>query len=67
MKDVAKQYEVEQFIRLEHSVEGAVWREDKGKWDITVRNGDRTFTDECDVFINASGVLKYASLLLIFV
>lgn len=59
MKDVAKQYEVEKYIRLEHSVEGAVWREDTGKWEITVRNGDRTFTDVCDVFINASGVLKY--------
>ena len=59
MKDVAKRYEVEKYIRLRHSVESATWNESKGKWDIQVKNGDgAVFKDECEVFINASGVLK---------
>lgn len=59
MKDVAKQYEVEKYIRLQHSVESAVWNEEKGKWDLKVRSGSTVLSDECDVFINASGVLKF--------
>jgi cation diffusion facilitator CzcD-associated flavoprotein CzcO len=58
MKDVAKQYEVEKYIRLQHSVESAIWNEEKGKWELQVRNGSTLIRDECDVFINASGVLK---------
>lgn len=59
MKDVAKRYEVEKYIRLRHSVESAIWNESKGKWDILVKNGDGVvFEDECEVFINASGILK---------
>lgn len=60
MKDVAKQYEVEKYIRLQHSVESAIWNEERGKWDLQIRNGSTLIRDECDVFINASGVLKYA-------
>lgn len=59
MKDVAKQYEVEKYIRLQHSVESAIWNEEKGKWDLHIRSGSTLIRDECDVFINASGVLKY--------
>lgn len=62
MKDVANKYEVEQYIRYRHSIQSAVWREEKGKWDIGVENGEGVrFTDECDVFINASGILKLVS------
>lgn len=59
MKDVAKRYEVEKYIRLRHSVVSAIWNEEMGKWVTQVKKGDGTlFTDECDVFINASGILK---------
>lgn len=59
MKDVARKYEVEQFIRYRHSVCSAVWREEDGKWEIKVQKEDGSvFTDVCDVFVNASGVLK---------
>jgi cation diffusion facilitator CzcD-associated flavoprotein CzcO len=59
MKDVAKKYEVAKYIKLQHLVESAIWDEEKGKWEIQVRNDSTLFRDECDVFINASGVLKY--------
>lgn len=59
MKDVAKKYQVEDYIRYKHSIRGATWKEEKGKWEIEVENPDNsTFIDECDVFVNASGVLK---------
>lgn len=67
MKDVAKQYEVEKYIRLQHSVESAIWNEERGKWDLQIRNGSSLIRDECDVFINASGVLKYVFPFLSFV
>lgn len=67
MKDVAKQYEVENYIRLQHSVESAIWNEERGKWDLLIRNGSTIIQDECDVFINASGVLKYVFPFLSFV
>lgn len=68
MKDVAERYQVHQYIRLRHSVESAVWNEGNGKWEIRVKNLDdgAVVTDECDVFINASGILKYLSLSLSF-
>lgn len=61
MKDVAEKYQVSQYIRLRHSVESAVWNEENGKWEIRVKNlnNGAVATDECDVFINASGILKY--------
>jgi cation diffusion facilitator CzcD-associated flavoprotein CzcO len=59
LKDVAAKYEVEQYIRYQHSIIGATWNEEKGKWEIQVERPDKSvFTDECDVFVNASGVLK---------
>lgn len=45
MKDVAKQYEVEKYIRLQHSVESAIWNEERGKWDLLIRNGSTIIQD----------------------
>lgn len=59
MKDVEKKYDCSQYIKCNHSIQSAVWRESKGKWELKVRNGDGlVFIDMCDVFINAGGVLK---------
>ncbi|BCS25444.1 flavin-containing monooxygenase [Aspergillus puulaauensis] len=56
-KTVAK-YEVNKYIRYRHSVQDARWDDNQGKWTVTVKVGDRTFEDKCDVFINAGGVLN---------
>jgi cation diffusion facilitator CzcD-associated flavoprotein CzcO len=59
MHEVADKYDCKKYIKLRHSIQGAVWNESSGKWDLTVRNGDNsTFVDHVDVFINAGGVLK---------
>ncbi len=60
MKDVAAKYDAEKYIKYRHSIVEARWDHDSGKWSVKVRNAEtgETFTDECDVFINAGGVLK---------
>lgn len=49
------------FVKLSHTVEGAWWNEETGKWKIKVQpngNPDGEFYDEGDILINGSGVLK---------
>lgn len=58
MKSTAQKYDIEKYIKLNHSITGANWDDELGKWKIRVRSGDVEFSDESDVFINAGGVLK---------
>lgn len=58
MKATAKKYSIEDYIKYNHSIRSASWDDVKGKWKICVENQGTTFEDECDVFINAGGVLK---------
>ena len=59
MKGVADKYDANKYIKLQHSIKGARWDESKGRWNIQVAAPEGAeFTDECDVFINAGGVLK---------
>lgn len=59
MKDVANRYDAEKYIKYSHAVKGARWNEARGKWEVTVQNADGpSFVDDCDVFVNAGGVLK---------
>ncbi len=58
MKWVAKKYDCEKYMAFRHTVTAAEWKEDDGKWEITVQNETKEFRDECDVLINAGGVLR---------
>ena len=59
MKDVAKKYNAERYIQYRHKITAAVWNDLKGKWDLKVQNENGIeFADECDVFVNAGGLLK---------
>ena len=59
MHDVADKYDCKKYVKLEHSIQGATWNDAKAKWDLEVKDGKgRVFSDEVDIFINASGVLK---------
>ena len=54
-----------EFVKLSHSVSGAWWNDKTGKWKIKVTpNGNEkaAFYDECEILINATGVLKYVIL-----
>lgn len=61
LKKTAIKYDLERYIQYSHSVESARWDEDSGKWTLAIRTGDHVLETECDVFINAGGVLYAAS------
>ncbi|RFU28489.1 hypothetical protein B7463_g7837, partial [Scytalidium lignicola] len=58
MKKTAKKYDVERFIKYEHSIKHAQWDEGTGKWRLKVESRGNVFDDVCDIFINAGGVLN---------
>ncbi|KAK9898968.1 FAD/NAD-P-binding domain-containing protein [Cystobasidium minutum MCA 4210] len=56
---VVEDHDLAKYINLEHEVIKAEWQDDRSKWVVTVRGPDgREFTDEGDIFINASGILN---------
>lgn len=68
MKDVAQKYESDKYIKCNHTVQSAIWNEATGKWELKIKNGDGVvFADECDVFVNAGGVLKYVLSFLVLI
>lgn len=59
MKTVSKKYGVDAHMQFSHEVISAIWMEELGKWRLIVKKPDgETFVDDCDVFINAGGVLN---------
>lgn len=58
LKKTCQKYGVEECIRFGHSITAAEWIEADGKWNIEVKRGTSSFTDQCDIFVNAGGVLK---------
>lgn len=59
-KRFAERYDLHKYIRLNHRVSGAYWDEDKGAWKVEVTDvtTGNTFQDNCDLFVNATGVLN---------
>lgn len=59
LRGIVDKYGLMQYIRLQHAITGAEWREDVGKWHITATGPDGKLVEEtCDVFVNGGGVLK---------
>ncbi|WVR07069.1 hypothetical protein IAU60_004108 [Kwoniella sp. DSM 27419] len=62
MRDVVQHFGLAKYFKLNHSVKGARWEPKTAKWHVTVQEGDdpsTEFTDVCDIFINASGLLNH--------
>ena len=57
-RTVAK-YDLARDVKCSHRVESAVFNEEKGKWELQVRNKERLIHDECDVLISATGFLSH--------
>jgi hypothetical protein len=53
-----EKYDLRKYIKLQHTVLGAVWHEDKAQWEVEVEHNGETFTDWCDVLVNGSGLLN---------
>lgn len=47
-------------MKLNHEVVAASWDDDKGLWEVTVKNllSGATFLDHAEILINNAGVLK---------
>ncbi len=59
MHHVADKYDCKRYIKLKHSIQGAMWSEETAKWELEVKDGEsKVCRDNVDVFINAGGVLK---------
>ncbi|KAF8240258.1 FAD/NAD(P)-binding domain-containing protein [Tricholoma matsutake] len=56
----ATKYDLFKYCKTKHMVSGARWNESTGGWDIQIidLNTGSTFHDQCDIFINAGGVLN---------
>lgn len=47
-------------MKLKHQVLGAEWDDERGVWDVTVKDltTGNTFVDTAEILINGTGVLK---------
>lgn len=54
------EYDLKKYMKLNHEVVGASWDDEKGVWEVSVRDvlSGRTFVDTAEILINGSGVLK---------
>lgn len=63
-KDVAVKFDLEKYVKFQHKVNVAKWNEENGKWELLIVQPDGTeMSDECEILINGSGLLKYVSIL----
>ncbi|KAI9810465.1 MAG: hypothetical protein M1827_006241 [Pycnora praestabilis] len=62
LKKITKEHHLDRDIQLNSTLIEALWEEGSGTWKLTIKQGDSIIHDECDVFINASGVLNITGL-----
>jgi cation diffusion facilitator CzcD-associated flavoprotein CzcO len=64
---VAKKYNVYKYLKLQHKVTSAQWKEQAGQWVIEVENlgNGEKYSEEFDVLITAIGRLMHGNFLII--
>ena len=63
-KTLADNYGLRKYVKLDHKVVGAWWKEESQEWHVKIQRGDNSkdiIDDKCNVLVNASGVLKFVS------
>ncbi|KIY00979.1 uncharacterized protein Z520_03645 [Fonsecaea multimorphosa CBS 102226] len=58
IKDTAIKYDLLPFVSLRSKVTDSTWNEEAGKWKLRISQDGTTIEDECDILINASGILN---------
>lgn len=58
MRETKEKYDIGKYIKFGSSIKHARWDERTGKWQLRIEDSEGEYGDECDVFINAGGVLK---------
>ncbi|KAH7032597.1 uncharacterized protein B0I36DRAFT_240445 [Microdochium trichocladiopsis] len=58
--DFATKYNLFRYIKLQHQVVGAYWNNDKGGYDVQVKDlaSGKIVNDHCDILVNAGGILN---------
>jgi cation diffusion facilitator CzcD-associated flavoprotein CzcO len=58
--DFADKYNLKQYIKTRHQVVGAFWNNQKGGYDVKVKDlrSGTEISDHCDILINTSGILN---------
>ncbi|KAK8858795.1 hypothetical protein IAR55_003025 [Kwoniella newhampshirensis] len=58
-RGLVEKYNLSRYFKLHHEVVHAQWLPEVNQWELNIRSDDGAeFTDRCDVFINAGGVLN---------
>lgn len=60
LNDVVDEYSLRKYFLLKHQVTGAYWDEERGVWDVHVKNLEtgETKVDSAEIFVNNCGFLK---------
>jgi cation diffusion facilitator CzcD-associated flavoprotein CzcO len=59
MKRATEKYNLARDVVFNSKVIESIWDEERGKWEIKIEQpGGKVISDEADIFINASGILK---------
>ena len=58
--DVVAEHDLRKYFHVSHQVVGATWDDERGVWEIKIRNltNGEEFTDEAEIFVNNEGLLK---------
>lgn len=56
----SRKHGLRQYCKVRHRVSGAAWNNSKGGWDVEVTDvaTGQSFSDYCDILINAGGILN---------
>jgi cation diffusion facilitator CzcD-associated flavoprotein CzcO len=58
IKRTSVKYGLEERVQLESKIVESVWDESVARWKVKIERGGEAFTDEAEILINGSGILK---------
>lgn len=58
IKNTAEKYDLTRDIVFNSKIIEAIWNESRGKWELKIDQQGTIISDECEVFIDASGILN---------
>ncbi|KAF9006158.1 hypothetical protein BDQ17DRAFT_1389720 [Cyathus striatus] len=59
-KEFSEKYDLRKYCKFRHMISSAIWDDNKGQWDVEITdlNTNNVVKDQCDILINAAGVLN---------
>ncbi|KAF2494389.1 cyclohexanone monooxygenase [Lophium mytilinum] len=60
LQRTARKYGAYRYMKFNHTLKGATWKADEGKWHVTLEDTTTgtTFVDTCDIYLSATGILN---------